>query len=270
MDEHFTRPRLAGVRLHAVRWGNPEAERCLVLLHGGGAGAHWWEHLVPRLAHDRHVVALDFRGHGDSDHPAEVLAGAFRTDLAALLEHLGRPEATLVGHSMGAHVAAEHAAAHAQTAGLVLLEPSRGASPRRRRATRLALILRRSYPTREGAVAHFRFLPRSSHAEETLRQAIAEHSVRRDADGRWGFNFDPRWFQAPSGDRVDLASIRCPTLVLRGAESRLLTPEGASALAAEIPGAQLVEIQDAGHHVQLDQPQAVICVLLRFLSEHGL
>jgi len=269
-DEHFTCPHLGGVELHAAHWGDLDAGRTLVLLHGGGAGAHWWEHLAPRLAPGRHVVALDFRGHGASGHPAEVKAGAFREDLLGLLEHLERPEATLVGHSMGAHVAAEHAAAHSETSGLVLMEPSRGASRRRRRAARLALIMRRTYPTREQAVARFRFLPAAAHAAEPLRHSIAERSVRQEPDGRWAFNFDPRWFSVAGGRRVDFSSIACPTLVLRGTESPLLTAEGARELAAEITGAQLLEIPAAGHHIQVDQPSAVESALLSFLSQHGL
>ena len=80
-----------------------------MLLHGGGANAHWWDHLAPELARSFHVVALDFRGHGDSDYP-DPERGAFNWDLRALLDHLAAPDAVLVGHSMGAAIALEHAA----------------------------------------------------------------------------------------------------------------------------------------------------------------
>jgi pimeloyl-ACP methyl ester carboxylesterase len=246
------------------------AERAkLVLLHGAGANAHWWDHLASGLAEQYHVVALDFRGHGDSDFPEQLRAGAFSDDLDALLEHLAAPEAILVGHSLGAHVAAEHAARSGETPALILLDLTRGASRSRQRATRLALTLGQSYRSREEAVRRFRFLPAAAHADERMRRRIAEHSVRREADGRFGFKFDPRWFGVPPRGRPDLADIRCPTLLLRGGKSALLTSEGAREIVSAIPDARLVEIPGAGHHAHIDRPALVLGAMLEFLSHHG-
>lgn len=267
-EERFTRPELGGVRLRALHWGS-SGDPALVLLHGGGANAHWWDHLATSLAGTFHVVALDFRGHGASDHPEEIRAGAFAEDLAALLTQLedaGGPPASdafLVGHSLGAHVAAVHAAS-APIRGLVLIDPARGASRTHRRATRLALTLRPTYARRAEALANFRFLP-EARAEESLRRAIAEHSVRQEPDGRYGYDFDPRWFSVEPAGRPDFTKIRCPTLVLRGATSTLLTAAGAARIAAEIPDARLVEIAGAGHHVQLDRPEETLRAMQEFL-----
>jgi pimeloyl-ACP methyl ester carboxylesterase len=267
-SERFTHPRLDGVRLHAVHRGWDRQEK-LVLLHGAGANAHWWDHLAPELAERFHTVALDFRGHGDSDFPEELRPGAFSEDLDALLEHLSAPGAILVGHSLGAHVAVERAARSPSTSALVLIDFTRGASRSRRRATRLALTLGRSYQTREEAVKRFRFLPEAADADEALRQHIAKRSVRREADSRFGFKFDPRWLGVPARSQPALRDIRCPTLLLRGANSALLTREGALEIAGEIPDARLVEIPGAGHHVHIDQPELVLKALLDFLNRHG-
>ncbi|MDX1648449.1 MAG: alpha/beta hydrolase [Myxococcota bacterium] len=265
--EHFTRPELGGVALHVLLRGDPAAP-ALVLLHGAGANAHWWDHLAPALAQRFRVAALDFRGHGDSDFPDELVPGAFGDDLEALLAHLDAPDAVLVGHSLGAHVALAHAARpEATTRALVLLDPARGLSAGQKRATRLALSLGRSYRTREHAVSRFRFLPGESTAEEALRAAIATHSVRELPDGRFGFKFDPRWFGVPARARTDPAAVRCPTLLLRGARSRLLGPEAAEAFAAEIPGCRLATIPDAGHHVHVDRPDATRAQIEAFLDE---
>lgn len=254
------------MHLAAIHFGAP-ASPPLVLLHGAGANAHWWDHLAPRLARHFHVVALDFRGHGASDFPEELFPGAFRDDLEALLEHLGDPDAALVGHSLGAHVALGHAAAAPGTRALVLLDPSRGASASRKRATRLALSLRPSYATRAEAVRRFQFLPAPSGVDEALRAAIAEHSVREEEGGRFGFRFDPRWFGVPDREPADPRRVRAPTLIVRGVESTLLTASGAAELAAEIPNARLVEIPGAGHHVQLDRPEACLAAIESFLRE---
>jgi pimeloyl-ACP methyl ester carboxylesterase len=261
-----------GVRLHARVWPAPPGAPTLVLLHGGGANAHWWDHIAPDLARVARVAALDFRGHGESDYPAEVVAGAFAHDLEALLRELAAPDAVLAGASMGGHVALEVAArAGARGAsgprGVAAIDVSRGAGRAASRRARLALALRRTYPSCEDAVARYRFVPPAAHVSEALRESIARHSARREADGRWGFAFDPRWFSLPPGERPSLAGIRCPVLLIRGTESPLLGREAAAALVAEIPDARLVEVEGAGHHVPLDRPDAVRAILLSFLAE---
>ncbi len=268
-SSYFTTPRLGGVRLHTRSWGAVE-HPLLVLLHGGGAGSHWWNHIAPALARDFHVVALDFRGHGASDYPEDLIEGAFTVDLEELLEYLGpRDDVHLLGHSMGAHIAARHAADSKSIRSLVLIDISRGSNKRGRRRARLSLLLRRSYETREEAESRYRFLPDAHHIDPGLRDAIARDSVKREPDGRYSYRFDPRWFTLRSQTRPSLGRIDCPTLILRGAESQILTQEGAEALAAEHPRARLEVLPDAGHHVQLDQPARVIAALDCFYRDLG-
>ena len=267
-EERFHLPTDAGVTLHAIAWGALDRPP-LVLLHGGGANAHWWDQLAPALAEHFHVVALDFRGHGESDFPEEVKVGAFSEDLEALLAHLGAPDARLVGHSMGGHVALDHAARSARTPALALLDVAWRTPRRTGRLARRALGLRRSYATRAEAIERYAFLPAALHAPEELRRAIAEHSVRREADGRFSYRFDPRWFGLPSQPPPPLASVRCPTLVVRGAKSALLSSEGATALVKGIADARLVELAGAGHHVHLDRPAELLAALLGFLPRES-
>jgi pimeloyl-ACP methyl ester carboxylesterase len=253
------------VTLHTLHFGR-EGRPLLVLLHGGGANAHWWDHLAPRLAERFHVVALDFRGHGDSEWPAALEPGAFQRDLEALLHRLATPDACLVGHSMGGHVALDHAARHPGTRAVCAIDVARGGSRRERRRTRLALAVRRSYRTREEAVARFRFLPPAPEAAEALRRHIAEHSVRREADDRYGFKFDPRWFGMPPGPPIPLEEVACPTLVLRGEQSDLLTAGGLEELVDALPDGRGVSIGGAGHNVHLERPEQVLDALETFLA----
>jgi pimeloyl-ACP methyl ester carboxylesterase len=265
-SERFSTPSLGGVFLHAIHRGDASAP-LLVLLHGGGANAHWWDHLAPAFADRFHVVALDFRGHGDSDFPASVTAGAFVRDLAALLEHLGGREPVLIGHSMGGHIALEHAAQEGGVRALVAVEVVRGAPTGQSRRMRLALSFRRSYRTREEAIERYRFLPPAPKASEALRARLAAHSLREEADGRFGFKFDPRWFALPPSRPPPMGRIRCPTLIVRGAESRLLSDQGAAAFAAEIPGARVAVVEGGGHNLHLEQPEAFLAVVQAFLDE---
>ena len=262
-SERFSHASIAPLHLHALHWGGDGAP--LVLLHGSGANAHWWDHLAPALAERFHVVALDFRGHGDADHPEEVAPGAFQDDLRALLAHLGRPDAALVGHSLGAHVALGHAAGGGSPRAIALLDLTRGAGATTKRAARLALILRRAYPDRERAIDRFRFLPDAPYVDEELRRSVAAHSIAANEEGRFAFKFDPRWFSIGPGERPDARRVQCPTLLLRGAESTLLSEEGAAAWQREIPDCRLVELPRAGHNLHMDQPEATLRELLAFL-----
>jgi pimeloyl-ACP methyl ester carboxylesterase len=267
-SERFTTPALEGVTLHALHRGDPSRVP-VILLHGGGANAHWWDAVAPALAEDFHVIALDFRGHGDSDHPAERASGAFQVDLRSLLDHLGDRRAVLVGHSMGGHVAVNHAARcppEEKPRALVAVEVARGGGARERRRMRLALAARRTYASREEAVRRFRFLPPAPHADEATRRRVGEHSVRAEGD-RFGFKFDPGWFSVPPVPRPDPSHITSPTLLVRGFDSTLLTPEGADELVGALPDGRLATIPEAGHNVHVERPRAFLDALRPFLLE---
>lgn len=261
-----------GVRLHVLVWRELEDDggvrrTPVVLLHGGGANAHWWDQLAEAISCERAVYALDFRGHGDSAYPETREVGAFNVDLESLVAWLGRGDLLLVGHSLGASVALDHASRFPEPRGLVLVDLARGGSPQLGRRARLALSLRRSYRTRLEAIERFRFLPESSHASESLRARVASHSVREEADGRFGYKFDPAWFSLPSRPPPDLGRVACPTLLVRGSESTLLTREAAESFVARLPAARWVEVAGAGHHVMIDQPDRLLAVIRDFLHE---
>lgn len=261
-----------GVSLHCLHWrankvGNDPSP--IILLHGGGANAHWWDHLAGRVAADHPVYALDFRGHGDSSYPEERRVGAFNDDLEALLRWLGREDVHLVGHSLGAAVALDHASRFAATRSIVLVDLARGSTSGSRRRARLALAMRRTYQSREDAIERFRFLPESSHASEALRLHVARESVREEPSGRFGYKFDPVWFSLPSRPRPDLDDLRCPTLLLRGGESALLSRDAAADFISKVADGRLVEIPEAGHHILIDQPEALLAQIQAFLSEVG-
>lgn len=263
-SEWFTTPSLDGVELHALRIDRPDATT-LVMLHGGGANAHWWDHLAPRLAEHFRVISLDFRGHGDSDHPEFREPGAFDRDLDALLEHVEAPDAILMGHSMGAHVALRAAARRPELRAIVAIEPSRGGRRGERRRTRLALAAARTYATRDEAIRRFQFLPTAPLAAEALRSAIAGHSVRQEADGRYGYKFDPGWFGIGGAEPPELSRIACPVLIVRGAESSLLSAEGAAEWTDGIANTAVVEIPGGGHNVHIECPDEVLAAVEAFV-----
>ncbi|MDP6980778.1 MAG: alpha/beta hydrolase [Myxococcota bacterium] len=265
-SENFRSQRAGAPELHFLSWGDTALPK-LVLLHGGGSNAHWWDHLAPSFANDFHVIALDFRGHGASEYPEQLVVGAFNEDVELLLEHLGCRDVVFVGHSMGCHIAVDHASRHPGTRGLALIDIARGSTRNARRRSRLALRMRGSYARREDAIDRFQFLPETAHADESLRVAIAEHSIVKTEDDRYTYAFDPRWFTIGSKPPPDLTKVECPVLILRGAQSAILTDEGARDLTAGLSNARIEVVEDAGHHVHIDQPEATLGHLLPFLKQ---
>ncbi|MFK7896902.1 MAG: alpha/beta fold hydrolase [Myxococcota bacterium] len=264
-----------GVSLNFFRYRDTispqdEAHVPVVLLHGGGANAHWWDHIAEPLAHtfseEATLYTLDFRGHGDSEFPDQHEVGAFGLDLASLVASFGREDVILIGHSMGAAVALDHTSRFPATRGLVLVDLARGRSKGSRRKARLALSFRRTYPTRKDAIARYQFLPESSHASESLRASIARHSVQEEPDGRFGYKFDPAWFALPPSPPADLSKVRCPTLLIRGAESNLISEDSASEFISQIEKGEDIALAHAGHHVMLDQPEAFIARIIETLK----
>jgi pimeloyl-ACP methyl ester carboxylesterase len=267
-----------GVSLALLEWNEESASSQadasdeappIVLMHGGGANSHWWDEIAAPLARDHRVIAFDFRGHGDSSYPQEHRIGAFNDDLEAVARWLGREDLILVGHSLGAAVALDHASRHPATRGLILVDLARGTGTAPRRRARLALSFRRTYRSRDEAIERFQFLPESRHAPESRRESVARHSILEEADGRFGYKFDPAWFGLPSRPRPDLARLATPTLLVRGSESELLSREAADAFVAKVRNARLTEIEAAGHHVLIDQPEALLEEIRRFLRRLG-
>src|SRR3712207_2378887 len=110
-----------GVRL-AVRDSGSEGEP-VVLVHGLGFGQHTWDRMVPRLSPGAlRVVTYNQRGHGASGASDDYSPPASGEDLAAAMGEQGLEEPILVGHSLGATIALEHAAAHGGCAGVVCVD----------------------------------------------------------------------------------------------------------------------------------------------------
>jgi pimeloyl-ACP methyl ester carboxylesterase len=115
-------PTVRGLRLHLREAGDAAAPAVLVL-HGIMGHAREWDTLTDALAEDLHVLAVDQRGHGESDRGSAYTLAELAADLAALIRVLGLPRAHVVGHSLGAMAAARCAAEHPELVDrLVLIE----------------------------------------------------------------------------------------------------------------------------------------------------
>ena len=138
-----------GRRIAYRRWGDP-GNHTAVLIHGGAAHAHWWDHIAPLLAAEREVIAFDLSGHGDSEHQSHYSVARWASEALAVSSLTSSPKPVLIGHSLGGIVALEAARAGADLGGVVIIDsPIVNATPEEKAATeRLAFGPAHLYPSR--------------------------------------------------------------------------------------------------------------------------
>ncbi len=277
-DRFVTANRL---RLHLLEWG--EHGPTVLLLHGFLEHAHAWDWVAPHLAAaGYHVLALDWRGHGDSEW---IGAGGYYhfldyvADLSGLRRALGERVA-VVGHSMGGGAAVlyagtepEHVWALVSVEGLGMPDTDPATVPTR--VVDWLHDLRRHERRPRMSVSYDAAMERLRYRFPTFSQAAAhlliEHGTR-PVNGRLFWKFDPL-HQTRAPQPIFVAQARafwqrvdCPTLYVEGSESglRLAAPDLADRLATL--RAERAAIPGAGHHPQLEQPAALTRVLLDFLG----
>jgi pimeloyl-ACP methyl ester carboxylesterase len=259
-----------GLRLSFLEWEAP-GRPVVCFLHGGSAHAHWFDRVTPALVGRFHMIALDQRGHGESEwaRPPAYATENFAADLLGVLHAFGWRRVALVGHSMGGHNAMSFSAWHPDRVSALVIVDSRPSIPvdRLDRLRTRGMVTLRPYPTREAAAASFRLLPRETVADPALLAHLGRSGVV-ERDGQWIYRFDP----ASNGQRQPVDAwtlvdrITAPTLVVRGELSPNFTREMADKLRAAIPGAAYTEIPGSYHHLVLDNPTAFVQVVDPFLT----
>ena len=268
---------LRGLRFHVLDWGTAGKPPAL-FLHGGGQTARTWDLCCLALRRRLHCLALDQRGHGDSEwaydfaYTPEDHAG----DFLALLDHRNVSRAIVVGMSMGCLNGLAFTALHPErVAAFVAVDA--GPWVQMEGGRRIVEFTREA----DGGVdveafvaAAVRFNPRRD--PRLLRQGLL-HNLRRLPDGRLTWKTDRRratdlagMEQRLAALRERLAEIRCPVLILRGGESDVFLDADAERFAAALPDARWVRIEGAGHTIQGDRPADLVREVSAFLSERGL
>ena len=273
-DEHHVL--LGRMRFHYLDWGTP-GRPPVVFLHGGGLNAHTWDIVCAALRGERHCVALDQRGHGESewspqmDYATESHVG----DVEAFVDALGLERFVLVGMSLGGVNAMAWAGRHSRRlAGLVVVDV--GPEVRSEGVRKIAAFTSEAAPL--DSVEQFvdralAFNPRRN--RDLLRRSLL-HNLRRMPDGRWMWKYDQR-----HRGRVDPGAyerrrdllwsavdrIECPTLVVRGAQSDVFHDEDAERLAGRLRQGRWVKVEGAGHTVQGDNPAGLLVELRAFIDQ---
>jgi pimeloyl-ACP methyl ester carboxylesterase len=267
------RPRILhvnGLDLHALEWGEP-GRPALCLLHGGAAHAHWFDRVASNFADRFHVIALDQRGHGESQwaSPPAYATEHFASDLEGVMEAMGWSTMAIAGHSMGGHNAMSFSAWHPERVRALAILDARPSIPPERLTTMHDRGRRppRHHSSEDVALRSFRLLPQETNAAAELLEHVGRKGlVKREAG--WVYRFDPACYsrREPHDAWVLLPRITAPTLVVRAELSPILTPEMTDRMLQLIPDSSLAIIPAAYHHLTLDAPEAFNAELARFLK----
>lgn len=261
-----------GARIHHLRWGT-RGNPGVVLVHGGGAHAHWWAFLAPLLTSSYDVVALDLSGHGDSDRRATYPRETWAKEIIAVGDAMQFPSPPIViGHSLGGLIAIIAASLYGdRLAGAIIVDsPVHKPNPETDAARRgYSFGPLKIYPTEEAALARFKLIPEQPCENDYIVDYVARHSMR-EVEGGWSWKFDPNLFTSVTQDQMSdhLAHAKCRLALLRG-ELSAVVPRETSEYMFELldRNAPLVEIPQARHHLILDQPLAFIAATRALLAD---
>jgi pimeloyl-ACP methyl ester carboxylesterase len=259
-------------RLRGTDPGRPS----VLLLHGGGQNRHSWKNTGQILADGGlHVVALDSRGHGDSDRAPEAnyTVDALCADTLAVIDQIGRP-VMLIGASMG---------------GMTGILASDAAGPEK--VTKLVLVDVVPRYEKDGSARIRDFMFSHVHGFDSLEaaaDAVAEYLPHRTKprspdglkknlrrrDSRWYWHWDPKFLTAPMDDpfvrveKLERAAINLtiPILLIRGKLSDVVSTDGVKDFLNKVPNAEFVELSDAGHTAAGDDNDAFSEVVVQFVS----
>lgn len=258
---------VGGLGLHLLDWGG-EGRTPLLLLHGFTGHAHAWDTLSIALQPHFHVLALDQRGHGDSDPADRYGPAAAFEDLTGVVAQLGLSSLVLVGLSMGGRNAMYLASRRPDLIRRLVVIDIGPEIGRRALEAPPGPAEPDSWESIEQAARH---LHRANpYPGIHYYRWVVAHSLRTRADGALVWAWHPSIKARPPATDVDwwavVRAIRPPTLVLRGQESHVLDRDVAERMARELPDGRLVEIPRAVHTLHEDNPEAVLAALREFLG----
>ena len=254
---------VSGIRLRLLDFGGSGSP--VVILHGLAGRASEWSEVASVLSRRHHVVALDLRGHGGSDKPADLARQSFVGDAVGVLEMLQLGPVCLLGQSFGGDIALMVAATRPDLmSALVVIE----AAPNLDAETRAVIAAWfRSWPIRFESMEQ----ARSFFVEAELQHLDLWLSGLRRIDGGYEPDFRPH-DMASILERANeafwhlLPDIEAPTLLITG-ETGLVSHTDAERMAQAIPQARHEPMQGAGHNVHLDDPAACCALVEGFLAD---
>ena len=271
----------SGLNIAASSWGR-DSDPLVILLHGGGQTRHAWGETGEKLSQNGfYVLALDLRGHGDSDwHPnGEYGVDNYKKDIVSILQVLKKP-AAFIGASLG---------------GMTSLSIA-GDPELREKCWALVMVDIGLYPNLEGSQEIVEFMHSGSEGFASIEEAAEsvanylphrkrprdnrglEKNLRLKDDGRYYWHWDPRFLDSRPKDIPEdykekqksfAKVVETPTLLIKGAMSNILTQNEVDDFLQVITHSKFVEIKDAAHMVAGDRNDIFAAAAIDFLENHS-
>ncbi len=262
-DARFSVARTAdGTRLRYFRQGPPDAP-AILMLHGLSDSSFSFSRILPLVPPQFQALALDARGHGDSDRPA---GGYDLTTLArdaiGVLDAAQVPRAFVVGHSMGTFVARVMAAIEPdRVTGLMLMDPG-PAGPTAVMHDLWDVVVRLTDPVDPTFVREFQESCVWRPVPPEFMDLVVHESLKLPA-AVWRGALAGLMAYEPCEERIT-----CPALVLGGDKDAVFSVSEMTAVADRIPGGRVRILESIGHTPQWEDPRTTVSVLLEELSQH--
>src|SRR5687767_8798562 len=263
------------LRIHYVDWGPSTAlgggteKPPLILIHGLDRVARTFDHVVPHFTNRYRVIAVDMRGHGDSewDPQARYVVDDHVSDLEGLVAQLGLRNITLWGNSTGGRVVQVFAGKHPDLVARVISEDVGPERPQQISDS----YARRVKQEDQGWASEeelFATLMKATGASEAVIRPYVRYGTKRRGDGRLVWKRDPnlvKGFVATDLWSV-VRAITAPTIYILGGRSNIVPPATQDELRKALPRVEIVTIPDVGHYPSDEKPAEFVAIVDRFLT----
>ena len=257
-----------GLKLHYLDWGN-DTKPPFIMLHGISRVAHQFDHLAPHFRDDYHVMAIDMRGHGDSEWSPEgaYLVEDYVKDLEAFVDRLALHGLTLLGNSTGGRVVQVYAGLHPDRVARLISED---VGPERTNEI-AAAFTRQVQQEQDGWASEDELLASlkrtNAKTPEEILRAYAHFGSKLREDGRIVWKRDPNLAKGfvPTELWQFVSKIQCPTIYILGGASRIVPPETQQKLKEAIPGVQIAVIPATGHYPDQESTAEFLRIVQTFL-----
>ena len=274
-EKHVT---VNGVRLRYLDWGTA-GKTPMICLHGHTGQARIWDEFAEEMSAHYHVLAVDQRGHGESQWAETGYArDRFVEDLAAFADALELPRFVLSGLSMGGWHSLLYTMDHPERVEkIIIVDIAPEASPESLAAMPNRPPTPMEFSSLEAAVEWTR--EGNPWATDARLRQDTEDKMRQREDGKWTWKADSVLFNTPLPDMTSpdligrywkaVETITCPILEVRGSESNLVSDDVIRRMESVGKQFRSVDIAGAGHVVTVDKPQEFIQMTRSFLDVPG-
>src|SRR6266404_6448016 len=247
-----------GLRIHYLDFGG-DGKQPLIMLHGIGRVAHTFDHVASHFNQNYHVMAVDMRGHGDSDWDpkAAYLVEDYVKDIEGLAQQFRLRDIVIWGNSTGGRVAQVFAGLHPELVTAVISEdvgPERPTQVAESVTRQLKQEDEKGWASEEELLAQLKTSsPRTS---EDILRAYAHYGSKKRPDGRVIWKRDPAIGNGfvPTELWRFVRQIKSPIIYVVGGRSTIVPVATQEELKKALPQAQIVTISGVGHYPSEEKP----------------